>query len=52
LHSTRPKFEHDSRKGAKLVAAGLMVMRVTWNQMEDEPYAVVARTAQALIRAA
>lgn len=51
-HSTRPKFEHDSRKGAKLVAHGLSVMRVTWYQMEDEPYAVVARTAQALTHAA
>ncbi len=51
-HSTRPKFEHDSRKGAKLVAAGLALMRVTWYQMEDEPYAVVARVAQAITRAA
>ncbi|HUZ28387.1 MAG TPA: type IV toxin-antitoxin system AbiEi family antitoxin domain-containing protein [Solirubrobacteraceae bacterium] len=51
-HSTRPKFEHDSRKGAKLVAAGLALMRVTWYQMEDESFAVVARVAQAITRAA
>jgi very-short-patch-repair endonuclease len=50
FHSTRPKFEHDSSKGARLVAAGLSVMRVTWYQMRDEPFAVVARTAQALAR--
>jgi len=50
FHSTRPKFERDSAKGAKLVAAGIAVMRVTWYQMEDEPYAVVARVAQALVR--
>jgi very-short-patch-repair endonuclease len=51
-HRTRPKFEHDSSKGAKLVAAGLAVMRVTWWQLEDESYAVVARAAQALTRGA
>jgi very-short-patch-repair endonuclease len=51
-HSIQPKVEHDSVKRATLVAAGLVVMSVTWQQMEQEPYAVVARTAQALARAA
>jgi len=37
--------------GAVLSAAGFQVIRVTWRQMEDEPYAVIARLAQALARA-
>jgi very-short-patch-repair endonuclease len=51
FHSGRPAFERDSRKGAKLTAAGLSVSYVTWIQMDDEPYAVVARLAQTLTRA-
>ncbi len=47
-HSSRSAFERDSAKGAKLTAAGLHVMRVTWLQMEADSYAVVARLAQAL----
>jgi hypothetical protein len=52
FHSSRKKFEHDTRKAAKLAAAGLSVSYVTWLQMENEPFAVVARTAQALAMAA
>jgi very-short-patch-repair endonuclease len=51
FHSGRAAFERDARKGATLNAAGLTVSYVTWRQMEDEPYAVVARVAQALARA-
>ena len=51
FHSGRTAFERDTRKGAKLTAAGLSVSYVTWIQMDDEPYAVVARVAQALARA-
>lgn len=51
FHSTRRAFEHDRRKDATLRAAGLAAMRVTWNQMDREPYAVVARLAQALANA-
>jgi very-short-patch-repair endonuclease len=51
-HASKPKFEHDSTKGSALVAAGVVLMRVTWRQMDHAPYAVVARTAQALARAA
>jgi very-short-patch-repair endonuclease len=47
-HSGRRVFEHDRRKDSTLQAAGFATMRVTWRQMEDEPYAVVARLAQAL----
>ena len=48
FHSGRAAFERDTRKAAKLAAAGLTVLYVTWRQMEEEPYAVVARVAQAL----
>jgi very-short-patch-repair endonuclease len=51
FHSGRPAFERDTRKGARLTAAGLSVSYVTWIQMDQEPYAVVARLAQVLARA-
>lgn len=50
FHSGRRAFERDTRKGAKLTAAGT-VSYVTWLQMDNEPYAVVARVAQTLARA-
>ena len=52
FHLTRAALERDTRKAAKLTAAGLTVSYVTWTQMEHEPFAVVARTAQVLARAA
>jgi very-short-patch-repair endonuclease len=52
FHLTRAALERDTRKAAKLTAAGLTVSYVTWTQMRDEPFAVVARTAQLLARAA
>lgn len=50
-HSSRSAFERDRRKDAVLRAAGFDVIRVTWLQMQDEPYAVISRLAQALARA-
>lgn len=50
-HASRSAFERDRAKGAKLTAAGLNVMRVTWLQMDEESHAVIARLAQALVRA-
>jgi len=47
-HSSRAAFERDRRRDAQLGAAGYGVMRVTWRQMSEEPYAVVARVSQAL----
>jgi len=47
-HGGRNAFERDRAKGATPTAAGFDVMRVTWRQMEDEAYAVIARLAQAL----
>jgi very-short-patch-repair endonuclease len=48
FHSSRAAFERDRQKDAQLQASGLATMRVTWLQMEDEPYAVIARLARAL----
>jgi very-short-patch-repair endonuclease len=50
FHLTRAALERDTRKAAKLTAAGLTVSYVTWTQMEREPLAVVARIAQTLAR--
>jgi very-short-patch-repair endonuclease len=52
FHSGRRAFERDTRKAAKLTAAGLGVSYVTWLQMENEPFAVVGRVAQTLAQAA
>jgi very-short-patch-repair endonuclease len=49
-HSSRSAFERDRAKDAALAAAGYLVIRITWLQMEREPYVVVARLAQALAR--
>ena len=48
FHSSRSAFEHDRRRDQRLAAAGYMVIRITWRQLEQEPLAVVARIAQAL----
>jgi very-short-patch-repair endonuclease len=48
FHYTRRAFEHDRRKDATLQGAGLPVMRFSWDQIEREPYAVIARVAQGL----
>ncbi len=51
FHGSRRRFEDDRSRGAQLAAAGFQVIRITWRQMQDEPYAVIARLAQALARA-
>jgi very-short-patch-repair endonuclease len=48
FHSSRSAFEHDRRRDQKLAAAGYTVIRVTRRQLEQEPYAVIARIAQAI----
>jgi very-short-patch-repair endonuclease len=50
FHSSRRAFEHDRRKDAALIGAGLTVIRITWRQLESEPYAVIATIARALAR--
>jgi very-short-patch-repair endonuclease len=52
FHLSKAALERDTRKAARLTAAGLTVSYVTWLQMREEPYAVVARVAQLLARAA
>jgi very-short-patch-repair endonuclease len=49
-HSTRSAFERDRAKDASLSAAGMLVIRVTWLQMEREPLRVLVRVAQTLAR--
>jgi very-short-patch-repair endonuclease len=49
-HRTREAFERDRLRDARLQAAGYRVMRITWRQISQQPEAVVARVAQALVR--
>jgi len=48
FHSSREAFERDRRRDARLQAAGVRVMRVTWRQAVDDTYATLARLVQAL----
>jgi very-short-patch-repair endonuclease len=47
-HGHRAAFERDRLRDQVLVASGYRVVRVTWRQLVDEPFALVARIAQAL----
>lgn len=47
-HSSRRAFERDHARDADLDEADLRVIRVTWRQLVDTPYAVVARLARGL----
>ncbi len=51
-HGTRRAFENDRRRDQVHVAAGYVVLRVTWEQLQHQPLAVIARIAQALARRA
>jgi very-short-patch-repair endonuclease len=48
FHSTRSAFERDRRRDAELQSAGLRVLRVTWRQVSDAPYATLAHVVRAL----
>ncbi len=48
FHRDREAFERDRRRDQVLVAAGYRVIRITWTQLRDEPFGVVARVAMAL----
>lgn len=50
FHASRAAFERDRRRDAVLQLAGHRVLRVTWRQIVDEPYALVAQLAGALTR--
>jgi very-short-patch-repair endonuclease len=49
-HSSSPAFEKDRHRDGVLAAAGYQVVRVTWRQLTNEPEALLARLAQALVR--
>jgi very-short-patch-repair endonuclease len=51
-HGDRLAFEQDRKRDQIHVAAGYTVIRVTWQQLCEESFAVVARIAQALARRA
>jgi very-short-patch-repair endonuclease len=51
-HGNRVAFENDRRRDQAHVAAGYVVIRITWQQLRHEPIAVAARIAQALARRA
>lgn len=48
FHGNRRAFETDRRRDAELVARGVRVMRVTWNQIEREPEALLFTLGGAL----
>ena len=48
-HGHRLAFERDRRRDQVHIAAGYTVIRVTWEQLQHEPYGVIARIAQALV---
>lgn len=49
-HSTRPRFEGDRRRDARLIGEGLTVLRLTWRQIMEEPLTTMVQLAQALAR--
>jgi very-short-patch-repair endonuclease len=50
FHGHPRAFENDRRRDQILVAAGYVVIRITWRQLVNEPMAVAVRLAQALVR--
>jgi hypothetical protein len=51
-HASRPRFEGDRRKDARLLATGITVLRLSWRQLEREPVATAVQLGQVLARAA
>jgi len=47
-HGTRVAFQRDRKRDQSLVAAGYRTARITWEQVRDEPNAVVNRIARML----
>jgi very-short-patch-repair endonuclease len=47
-HGTRAAFQRDRWRDQLLIAAGYRTARVTWEQVRDEPTAVVSRIARML----
>jgi very-short-patch-repair endonuclease len=49
FHSARQAFERHRIRDARLIAAGIRVLRITWRRLTGAPHAVVADLAQSLI---
>ena len=49
FHRSRTAFETDRRRDADLQVAGYVVLRITWRRLADEPEAVIAQIASALV---
>lgn len=47
-HGHRARFETDRARDARLVAAGYRVIRITWRQLTETPFVVIANIARAL----
>lgn len=47
-HSHRSAFENDRQRDLLLAGQGLTVIRVTWRQIQNQPYRLVARLCMAL----
>ncbi len=48
FHATGAAFERDRRRTAALQRGRYMVLRTTWRELTQQPYALIARTAEAL----
>jgi very-short-patch-repair endonuclease len=48
FHGHRKAFEDDRRRVMVLADAGYQVIRITWRQLTEEPYVVIAHIARAL----
>ncbi|MFP5363074.1 MAG: DUF559 domain-containing protein [Thermoleophilia bacterium] len=48
FHATRAAFDRDRSKTAQLTRRRYLVLRTTWTELTRQPYALVARTAEAL----
>ena len=42
IHGTRKRFESDRQRDRILVAEGFRTMRITWQQLQEEPEAIAA----------
>lgn len=48
FHASRHQFRRDRRRDSRLAAAGIQVIRLSWEQIVEEPLATAAELAQAL----